>query len=62
MELAGGGPEVDVLAAVGAEGLQGAFIAPVALEMEKGDQSLEVFKRSLERHGAAGVMLGEETL
>jgi hypothetical protein len=34
LQLAGGGPEVDVLAAVGAEGLQGG-IAPVALEIEK---------------------------
>jgi hypothetical protein len=40
LQLAGGGPDVDVLAAVVAEGLQGGFIAPVALKMEKGDQSL----------------------
>jgi hypothetical protein len=30
LQLAGGGPDVDVLAAVVAEGLQGGFIAPVA--------------------------------
>ena len=40
LQLTGGGPDVDVLAAVVAEGLKGGFIAPVALEMEKGDQSL----------------------
>jgi hypothetical protein len=42
LELAAGGPEVDVLAAVGAEALQRAFIHPVALEMEEPDQSLEI--------------------
>jgi hypothetical protein len=42
LELAGGGPEVDVLAALGAEALKGAFIHPVALEVEAADQSLEI--------------------
>jgi hypothetical protein len=42
LELAAGGPEVDVLAAVGAEALQRAFIHPVALEVEAADQSLEI--------------------
>jgi hypothetical protein len=42
LELAAGGPEVDVLAAFGAEALKRAFIDPVALEVEEADQSLEI--------------------
>jgi hypothetical protein len=42
LELAAGGPDVDGLAAVGAEALQRAFIHPVALEVEAADQSLEI--------------------
>jgi hypothetical protein len=42
MELAAGGPEVDVLTAVGAEALQWTLIDPVALEVEEADQSLEI--------------------
>jgi hypothetical protein len=44
LELAAGGPDVDVLTALGAEALQGPFIDPMALEVEQGDQSLEIFE------------------
>lgn len=42
LELAAGGPKVDLLAAFRAEALKGAFIVPAALEMDGADQSLEI--------------------
>jgi hypothetical protein len=56
LEIAAGGPEIAVVAAIGAEALQGPLIDPVALEIEEGDQSLEIFKGSVEWHGGAGML------
>ena len=44
MQLPVGRPEIDVIAALGAEGLERTFIDPVALEVEEADEGLEVLE------------------